>query len=111
MQEEDNPEIEKKIQSNFKGIANQFVDPIKAEENLQKLHQMKDNNIFKALSTLLNPSTTFAQAATVRVCCSGCWFMIQSITNVWQLGSQLLLVFQLSLVRPAPLIATIALHL
>lgn len=34
--------------------------------------------------------------------------MIQSITNVWQLGSQLLLVFQLSLVRPASLIATIA---
>ena len=67
MQEEDIPELEKKIQSCFKVIANQFVDPAKAEENLLKLQQMKDNNIFKALSTLLNPSTTLSQAASVRV--------------------------------------------
>jgi hypothetical protein len=34
--------------------------------------------------------------------------MVQSLTTVWQSGSQLLLVFQLSLVRSAPLIATVA---
>lgn len=67
MQEEDIPELEKKIQSSFKIIANQFVDPAKAEENLVHLQKMKDNNIFKALSTLLNPSTTLSQAASVRV--------------------------------------------
>lgn len=45
-----------------------FVEPPKAEENLQALHQMKYESVFPALSTLFNPSTTVAQAATVRVC-------------------------------------------
>ncbi|BBN05523.1 sister chromatid cohesion protein PDS5 [Marchantia polymorpha subsp. ruderalis] len=64
--EEDTPELQKKIQACFKAIAASFVDATKAEENFQKLHQMKDNYIFKSLNTLLSPSTLFAQAQATR---------------------------------------------
>lgn len=67
LQEEETPEVEKKLQSSFKAIANHFVDPEKAEENLQKIHQMKDENVFTALSTLLDPCTSIDQATTVQV--------------------------------------------
>lgn len=67
LQEEESPEVEKKLQSIFKVIANHFVEPAKAEEHLQKLHQMKDEGVFTALSTLLSPSTSVAEAARVRV--------------------------------------------
>lgn len=69
MQEEEISDLEKKLQSIFKVIANHCVDSSKAEENLQKLHQMKDESIFSALSTLLDSSTAVAEATTVRVCC------------------------------------------
>jgi len=73
LQEEETPEVEKKLQSCFKDISNHFVDPQKAEENLQIIHQMKDENVFTALSTLLDPFTSIDQATTVRVreivCC------------------------------------------
>lgn len=68
MQEEEIPNLEAKLQSHFKVIALFFVEPPKAEESLQKLHQMKDESVFTALSTLLNPNTTLSKAATVRVC-------------------------------------------
>ncbi|XP_024361717.1 sister chromatid cohesion protein PDS5 homolog A isoform X2 [Physcomitrium patens] len=64
--EGDTPEFEKKLQSCFKSIANQFVDPPKAEDSLQKLHQTKDESVFTALATLLSPITTIAQANTAR---------------------------------------------
>jgi len=67
LQEEETPEVEKKVQSSFKVISNYFVDPQKAEENLQKIHQMKDENVFTALSTLLDPCTSIDLATTVRV--------------------------------------------
>jgi hypothetical protein len=65
--EEDTPELQKKIQSSLKIVANQFVDPVKAEDFLHKLYQMKDNSIFKSLAVLLNYSTTTSQAVTARV--------------------------------------------
>lgn len=68
LQEEETPDVEKKLQSIFKVIANHFAEPAKAEENLQKVHQMKDEGVFSALSTLLSPSTSVAEAATARVC-------------------------------------------
>jgi len=68
LQDEEIPSLEGKLQANFKVIAIYFVEPPKAEESLQKLHQMKDESVFTALSTLLSPNTTLAQAATVRVC-------------------------------------------
>ncbi|KAL2634564.1 hypothetical protein R1flu_006043 [Riccia fluitans] len=64
--EEDSPELQKKIQACFKALGGSFVDATKAEENFQKLHQMKDNSIFKSLNTLLNPSTAFSQAQAIR---------------------------------------------
>lgn len=67
MQEEDTPDLQKKIQASFKAIATSFSDSSKAEENMQKLHQMKDNNIFKSLNVLLTPTTGFKQALATRV--------------------------------------------
>lgn len=68
LQEEEIPDLEKKLQSIFKVIANHSVEPSKAEEFLQKLHQMKNESVFVALSTILNPCTTVTNAATARVC-------------------------------------------
>eukprot|EP00250_Pteridium_aquilinum_P017571 c23690_g1_i1 orf=2-3739(-) len=53
------------IQQLFKGMALLFVDDGKAEEHFQKLHNMKDNKIFKALSDLLNPHTTFIESESI----------------------------------------------
>ncbi|CAM6113881.1 unnamed protein product [Calypogeia fissa] len=64
--EEDSPDLQKKIQASFKSIATSFFDSSKAEENMQKLHQMKDNNIFKSLNVLLTPTTPFKQALATR---------------------------------------------
>jgi len=78
LQEEETPEVEKKLQSCFKVISNHFVDPQKAEENLQNIHQMKDENIFTALSTLLDPCTSIDQPTAVRVrviVCCDCDFL------------------------------------
>lgn len=56
------------MQSIFKVVANHCVEPSKAEDNLQKLHQLKNESVFVALSTLLNPCTTVIDATTARVC-------------------------------------------
>ena len=66
MKEEDSAELQKKIQRKLKTMSICFIDPFRAEESFQKLHQMKDNNIFKALSQLLDPETTFANANAIR---------------------------------------------
>ncbi|CAA6667666.1 unnamed protein product [Spirodela intermedia] len=42
-----------KISACFKKMSLSFIDSIKAEECFRKLHQMKDNNIFKALLELV----------------------------------------------------------
>jgi hypothetical protein len=78
LQEEDTPELQKKIQSSLKIVANQFVDPVKAEDFLHKLYQMKDNSIFKSLAVLLNYSTTTSQAVTARV-----YLAIDLFFNLW----------------------------
>lgn len=54
--------FEKQILSCFKTMSLSFKDPAKAEESFQKLHQMKDIIIWKALTCLLDPSRTFIQA-------------------------------------------------
>eukprot|EP01018_Ginkgo_biloba_P018620 Gb_23673 [translate_table: standard] len=64
--EEDSLDLHKNIQRVLKMMSICFVDPGRAEESFQKLHQMKDNNIFKALSQLLDPSTTFVNAHAIR---------------------------------------------
>lgn len=44
-----------------------FADAAKAEECFQKLHQMKDRNIFKALLELVDEHTTMASARAIQV--------------------------------------------
>ncbi|CAK9189716.1 unnamed protein product [Sphagnum troendelagicum] len=63
--EKDTPDFQKRLQSTFATIAQQFADPKKAEEDLKKLHNMSDVTVFKELSSLLDPSTTTAHAHTV----------------------------------------------
>jgi hypothetical protein len=67
VQEKDTPDFQKRLQSIFATIAQQFADPKKAEEDLKKLYDMSDVAVFKELSSLLDPSTTTAHAHTVRV--------------------------------------------
>jgi sister chromatid cohesion protein PDS5 len=44
-----------------------FSDPAKCEENLNMLHQLKDDNIWKIFTSLLDCSTTFEKAWSLRV--------------------------------------------
>ena len=48
-----NAEVDEKMSDCFKKMSLSFVDSVKAEECFRKLHQMKDNNIFRALLELL----------------------------------------------------------
>ncbi|GLJ40362.1 hypothetical protein SUGI_0830400 [Cryptomeria japonica] len=66
LKEDDSMELNKKIQMGLKTMSLCFIDPVRAEENFQKLHQMKDNNVFKGLSQLLDPNTTVASAQAIR---------------------------------------------
>ncbi|KAH9287487.1 hypothetical protein KI387_031604, partial [Taxus chinensis] len=67
LKEENAPEFEKRILSCFKTMSLSFNDPSKAEESFQKLNQLKDSKIWKALTSLLNPSYTFLQAESIYV--------------------------------------------
>lgn len=60
-------EFEKRISSCFKSMSLSFKDPPKAEESFQKLNQLKDNKIWKALSSLLDPSNYFLQAEQIYI--------------------------------------------
>ncbi|XP_073000395.1 sister chromatid cohesion protein PDS5 homolog B isoform X2 [Typha latifolia] len=64
--ENSSEEMRKKILASFVKMSASFVDSSKAEESFQNLHQMKDNNIFKALQELNKDSTPFATAQSVR---------------------------------------------
>jgi sister-chromatid-cohesion protein PDS5 len=44
-----------------------FADIPKVEECFENLHQMKDNNIFKDLTELIQEGTTFATVRSIRV--------------------------------------------
>lgn len=67
MQDGDAPEIQKKIIFCFRIMSRLFADPAKAEENFQFLDQLKDVNIWKILTNLVDPNTSFQQACTLRV--------------------------------------------
>ncbi|KAJ7967846.1 sister chromatid cohesion protein PDS5-like A-A-like [Quillaja saponaria] len=66
-QEKDVPEVQKKIQFCFRVMSRSFADPIKAEENFQILDQLKDANIWKILTNLVDPNTGCNQTHTLRV--------------------------------------------
>ncbi|KAM0947386.1 putative sister chromatid cohesion protein Pds5 [Dioscorea sansibarensis] len=59
-------EVHKRILASFSKMSNCFPDSFYAEECFQKLHQMKDNNIFKALFQLVDNRTTYAAAISMR---------------------------------------------
>ena len=67
MQENDSEEVKKRILGSFKRMSASFIDPSKAEEYFQKLHQMRDTSMFKAFLQLLDGGTTTVTAQTIRV--------------------------------------------
>ncbi|RZB64213.1 Sister chromatid cohesion protein PDS5-like B isoform B [Glycine soja] len=60
-QEKDIPEAQKKIGFCFRAMSRSFADPIKAEESFQILDQLQDANIWKILTDLVDPNTSFHQ--------------------------------------------------
>lgn len=54
------------IQQLFKAMSLLFVDDGKVEEHFQKLHNMKDKKIFKALSQLLDQHTSFRESEAIK---------------------------------------------
>ncbi|GMN36667.1 hypothetical protein TIFTF001_006193 [Ficus carica] len=65
-QDGDAPEIQKKVLYCFRVMSRSFADPVKAEENFQILDQLKDANVWKILTSLVDPNTSFHQASTSR---------------------------------------------
>ncbi|XP_073299020.1 sister chromatid cohesion protein PDS5 homolog A-like [Primulina huaijiensis] len=64
-QEGDVAELQKKVMFCFRVMSRYFIDPAKTEENFQLLDQLKDSNIWKILTQLLDSNTGWLQA-----CCS-----------------------------------------
>ncbi|XP_073010251.1 sister chromatid cohesion protein PDS5 homolog A isoform X2 [Typha latifolia] len=64
--QEDAPDLQRRIFGCFRSMSRLFNDPAKAEESLNLLNQLKDVNIWKILTSLLDPSTTFHQAWSSR---------------------------------------------
>lgn len=67
MQEADGSDIQKKVIFCFRVMSRCFTDPAEAEENFQILDQLKDSNIWKLLTQLLDPNTSSLQASSLRV--------------------------------------------
>ncbi|KAJ9180800.1 hypothetical protein P3X46_009007 [Hevea brasiliensis] len=65
-QDGDAPEFQKKVLFCFRIMSRSFAEPAKAEENFQILDQLKDANIWKILTNLLDANTGFQQACTGR---------------------------------------------
>ncbi|KAM1033682.1 hypothetical protein FF1_037151 [Malus domestica] len=65
-QDGDAPEVQKKILYCFRIMSRLFADPVKAEESFQFLDQLKDVNIWKILTNLVDPNTGSQQACTLR---------------------------------------------
>ncbi|KAK7246004.1 hypothetical protein RIF29_40861 [Crotalaria pallida] len=65
-QDKDNVEVQKKIAFCIRVMARSFADPTKAEESFQILDQLKDDNIWKILTNLVDPNTSFHQTRVYR---------------------------------------------
>lgn len=59
-------EVHKQVLASFVRMSAAFPDSSKAEEDFQKLHQIKDKNIFKALLELVDDRTTMATACAIQ---------------------------------------------
>lgn len=67
LQEGDRVETQKKILFCFRSMSRCFTNPAEAEENFQTLDQLKDSNMWKLLSQLIDPVTSSIQAHSSRV--------------------------------------------
>lgn len=67
MQDGDAPELQKRCFVCFRTMSRLLTDPAKAEENFRVLNQLKDANVWKILTNLLDPNTSFQQAYSFRV--------------------------------------------
>ncbi|XP_073137283.1 sister chromatid cohesion protein PDS5 homolog A isoform X2 [Henckelia pumila] len=65
-QEGDVAELQKKVMFCFRVMSRYFIDPAKAEEDFQLLDQLKDSNVWKILTQLLDPNTGWPQACSSR---------------------------------------------
>ncbi|BAS97283.1 Os06g0286351, partial [Oryza sativa Japonica Group] len=65
--QEDTPDMKKKILGCFRSMSRLFNDHTKSEEYLNMLHQIKDANIWNIFTSLLDCSTTFNEAWSLRV--------------------------------------------
>lgn len=65
--QEDAPELQKRISGCFRTMSRSFSEPTKADEGFQILNQLKDVNIWKILTSILDPCTSFHQAWSLRV--------------------------------------------
>ncbi|KAL5199789.1 hypothetical protein ABZP36_020992 [Zizania latifolia] len=65
--QEDTPDLQKRILGCFRSMSRLFNDPAKSEEYLNMLHQIKDANIWNIFTSLLDCSTTFSKAWSLRV--------------------------------------------
>ncbi|XP_038893526.1 sister chromatid cohesion protein PDS5 homolog B isoform X2 [Benincasa hispida] len=65
-QDGDAPETQKKILFSFRLMSRLFADPAKSEENFQILDQLKDANVWRILSNLIDPNTNFHQACNLQ---------------------------------------------
>ncbi|KAK9156348.1 hypothetical protein Sjap_003828 [Stephania japonica] len=61
-QDHDSAEFQKKVLLCFRVMSRWFVDPVKAEESFQTLGHLKDANIWKILTNISDPNTSFHQA-------------------------------------------------
>ncbi|XP_052727860.1 sister chromatid cohesion protein PDS5 homolog A isoform X4 [Vigna angularis] len=66
-QDKDIPELQKKILFCFRVMSRSFADPVKAEESFLILDQLKDANIWKILTNLVDPNTSLHQARAYRI--------------------------------------------
>lgn len=65
--QEDAPELQRRVSGCIRTMSRLLSEPAKAEEGFQILNQLKDVNIWKMLTALLDPSTSFTQAWSFRV--------------------------------------------
>jgi sister chromatid cohesion protein PDS5 len=65
--QEEAPDLQKRIAACLRSMSRLFHDHSKAEESLNALNQLKDANVWKLLSNLLDPATQFQEACLTRV--------------------------------------------
>ncbi|WVY92603.1 hypothetical protein V8G54_031691 [Vigna mungo] len=74
-QGKDIPEVQKKIVFCFRVMSRSFADPTKAEESFQIFDQLQDPNLWKILTDLVDPNTSFHQTREYRIIARFCPYL------------------------------------